>query len=66
MKEFYIVGRWDTNYRGEQDLNAYHYNGAVVIKNRKSAEMTVELCNDQWPSNEYQSEWRLFKIVEAE
>lgn len=66
MKEFYIVGRYGTNYRGERKLYTYSYNGVPVIGNRMSAEMTVELCNDQWPSNEYQSEWRLFKIVEVE
>lgn len=65
-KEFYIVGRWDTDYQGEPKLLTYSYNNVPVISSRESADLTVEMCNDKWPANQHQSEWRLFKIVEAE
>lgn len=66
MKEFYVVGRWGTDYRGEPQMFTYSYNGITVIQARESAELTAEMCNEQWPADDYRSEWRLFKLVEAE
>jgi len=66
MKEFYIVGRWGTDHRGEPYLYTYSYNGSCVSVNRESAEMTAEHCNERWPVEGDRGEWRLFKIVEAE
>lgn len=66
MNEFYIVGRWYTDNRGDLDLTIYSYNDCSVIRHRMSAELTVEHCNNLYRTEGDCGEWRLFKVAEVE